>query len=148
MQRLPSKRGDFTAVLHSLFSSASVECLCWVVVVCRVHVCDSAFSRVVLFCLATQCFRGLLCFASRLSVFAVGRRARPRFRAVLRSDRAIASGLLCPTDEFAGQFCFNFQLLAVSSARSRFRSAPRKGVGPPTAARVCCQWIMDSADSV
>ena len=105
LQRLPSKRGDFTAVLHSLFSSASVECLCWVVVVCRVHVCDSAFSRVVLFCLATQCFRGLLCFASRLSVFAVGRRARPRFRAVLRSDRAIASGLLCPTDEFAGQFC-------------------------------------------
>ena len=112
---------DFTAVLHSgiahsiahsgiahsLFSSASVECLCWVVVVCRVHVCDSAFSRVVLFCLATQCFRGLLCFAARLSVFVVGRRARPRFRAVLRSDRAIASGLLCPTDEFAGQFCFS-----------------------------------------
>ena len=60
---------DFTAVLHSgiahsiahsgiahsLFSSASVECLCWVVVVCRVHDCDPAFSRVVLFCLATLC---------------------------------------------------------------------------------------------
>ena len=119
-------------MLHSLFSSASVECLCWVVVVCRVHVCDSAFSRVVLFCLATQCFRGLLCFASRLSVFAVGRRARPRFRAVLRSDHAIASGLLCPTDEFAsGLLCPTDEF-----------------VGPPTAATVCCQWIVDSADSV
>ena len=108
-------------MLHSLFSSASIECLCWVVVVCRVHVCDSAFSRVVLFCLATQCFRGLLCFASRLSVFAVGRRARPRFRAVLRSDRAIASGLLCPTDEFAGQFCFSFYLLAARDPDSAVR---------------------------